>query len=44
MDATHRTEFRDLFEVHLARFEARLVRWMFFFWIATLGTIALLKL
>jgi hypothetical protein len=71
VDATYRSEFRDLFEVHFARFdakleqrigelraeltgklesklsalEARLVRWMFLFWVGTLGTvIALLKL
>lgn len=71
VDAAYRSEFRDLFEVHFARFEAkleqrvgelraeftgklesklsaletRLVRWMFLFWVGTLGTvIALLKL
>ena len=78
VDAAYRGEFRDLFEVHFARFDAkleqrvselraeftgklesrlsalesqlsavetRLIRWMFLFWVGTLGTvIALLKL
>lgn len=82
VDVAYRSEFRDLFEVHFARFDAklearvaelraeitsqlgvvrgeltgklhteisavetRLVRWMFLFWVGTLGTvIALLKL
>lgn len=71
VDAAYRSEFRELFEVHFARFyakleqriaelraeftskletglagvETRLVRWMFLFWVGTLGTvIALLKL
>jgi hypothetical protein len=78
VDAAYRSEFRDLFEVHFARFDAkleqrvselraeftgklesrlsalesklsavetRLIRWMFLFWVGTLGTvIALLKL
>ncbi len=63
VDAAYRSEFRDLFEVHFARieakltaelarfdtrmaaFEARVIRWMFLFWVGTLGTlIALLKL
>ncbi|HEY6139243.1 MAG TPA: hypothetical protein VI670_15880 [Thermoanaerobaculia bacterium] len=85
VDTTYRSEFRDLFEVNFARFdakleqrvaelraellaeigeidrkvdsklsafelklsafEARLIRWMFLFWVGTLGTvIALLKL
>jgi hypothetical protein len=78
VDAAYRNEFRDLFEVHFSRFDAkleqrvaelraevaaklsevtgklesklaavetRLVRWMFLFWVGTLGTvIALLKL
>jgi hypothetical protein len=70
VDATYRSEFRDLFEVHFSRFDAKLeqrvaelrseltakfktelsavevrvVRWMFLFWVGTLGTIiALLK-
>jgi hypothetical protein len=67
VDAAYRSEFRDLFEMNFARFDAkleqrageiraefqtklsavetRLVRWMFLFWVGTLGTlIALLKL
>ena len=82
VDVAYRSEFRDLFEVHFGRFDAklegrvaelraevtsqlgvlrgelmgklhteisavetRLVRWMFLFWVGTLGTvIALLKL
>ena len=67
VDAAYRSEFRDLFEAHFGRFDAklaqglaelraefhtlfsametRLIRWMFLFWIGTLGTvIALLKL
>src|SRR3989337_1905610 len=78
VDATYRSEFKDLFEVHFARFdskleqraaeleaklaqrtaevradlrtglhaaEVRLIRWMFLFWIGSLGTtIALIKL
>jgi hypothetical protein len=70
VDATYRSEFRELFEVHFARFDAkleqriaelraefkteltskltaletRLIRWMFLFWVGTIGTmIALLK-
>jgi hypothetical protein len=78
VDAAYRSEFRDLFEVHFARFdakleqriaelrgefktelgtglggletrmaafEARIIRWMFLFWVGTVGTlIALQKL
>jgi hypothetical protein len=63
VDATYRTELRDLNELNFARFqarldgafdriearmsafEARIVRWMFLFWVGTLGTvIALMKL
>lgn len=67
VDATYRSEFRDLFEVHFGRLDAklgqgiaelraefetgiahvetRLIRWMFLFWVGTLGTVvALLKL
>jgi hypothetical protein len=78
VDATYRAEFRELFEVHFGRFEAKLeqrvvemraelreglasvrselrtdiaasrsdlLRWLFLFWIGTMGTIvALLKL
>ncbi len=74
VDAAYRSEFKELFEVHFARFDAkleqriaevraelrgevaglrtsihaaevRLIRWMFLFWIGTLGTtIALIKL
>ncbi len=66
VDVTYRSEFRELFEVNFARFDAkleqriaevraefrqelagletRLIRWMFLFWIGTIGTmIALLK-
>ena len=66
VDATYRSEFRELFEVHFARFDAkleqriaelraelesklgllesRLIRWMFAFWVGTLGTLVALKL
>jgi len=67
VDVAYRSEFRDLFEVHFARFDAkleqriaelrsevetklaqlesRLIRWMFLFWVGTIGTlVALLKL
>ena len=74
VDTTYRSEFRELFEVNFARFdakleqrlaetkaelreeitalradlsglEARLIKWMFVFWVGTLGTIvALIKL
>lgn len=63
VDATYRSEFRELFEVHFARFDAKLeqqsartdaklermksdlLRWIFLFWIGTMGTVvALLKL
>ena len=67
VDTAYRSEFRDLFEVHFSRFDAkleqritelradleiklgrletRLIRWMFLFWVGTLGTlVALLKL
>jgi hypothetical protein len=67
VDAAYRSEFRDLFEIHFARFDAkleqriaelraefetrvrsletRLIRWMFLFWVGTVGTlIALQKL
>ncbi len=70
VDATYRSEFRELFEVNFARFDAkleqriaelraefktelsgriagletRLIRWMFLFWVGTIGTmIALLR-
>jgi hypothetical protein len=62
VDATYRTELRDLNELNFARFqarldgafdriearmsafEARIVRWMFLFWVGALGTvIALMK-
>jgi hypothetical protein len=72
VDAAYRSEFRDLFEVHFARFdakleqriaevkaeleskfagletkfaglEARLVKWMFLFWVGTLGTLIALQ-
>ena len=67
VDATYRSELRELNDLNFARFdaklvseieralgrletrmaafEARIVRWMFVFWVGTLGTvIALLKL
>ena len=67
VDATYRSEFRELFDVHFARFDAkldqriaelraeletklgrletRLIRWMFLFWVGTVGTlVALLNL
>ncbi len=74
VDTTYSSEFRELFEVNFARFdakleqrlaetkaqlreeitalrtdlsglEARLIKWMFIFWVGTLGTIvALIKL
>ena len=63
VDATYRSDLRELNELNFARFEAKLVseigrldtrmaafeartiRWMFLFWVGTLGTlIALLKL
>lgn len=66
VDASYRSEFRELFEVNFARFDAkleqriaalraefrtelaaletRLIRWMFLFWVGTIGTmIALLR-
>ncbi len=74
VDRDYRSEFRELFEVHFARFDAkleqriaelraqlraefktelserlaaletRLIRWMFLFWVGTIGTmIALLR-
>ncbi len=72
VDAAYRTEFRELFEVHFARFdakleqriaevkaesevkfaglearlaalEARLIKWMFLFWVGTLGTLIALR-
>jgi hypothetical protein len=55
-DDAYRREFRDLFEAHFGRLEARvdaklealkseLLRWMFLFWVGTMGTVvALLKL
>lgn len=65
VDAAYRSEFRDLFEVHFARFEAkleqriaelraeletklglletRLIRWMFLFWVGTVGTLIALQ-
>jgi len=63
VDATYRSELRELndlncgrfqarldstfdrVEARMAGFEARIVRWMFIFWVGSLGTcIALLKL
>ena len=83
VDATYRSEFRELFDVHFARFDAkleqrvgelnakleqriaeiraelrqelaelrtslhaaetRLIRWMFLFWVGTLGTLLALR-
>ncbi len=64
VDAAYRSEFRELFDVHFARFDAkleqriaevkgelrgdmqrmevRLIRWMFLFWVGTIGTMAAL--
>ncbi len=64
VDAAYRSEFRELFELHFGRFDAkleqriaevkgelrgdmqrmevRLVRWMFLFWVGTIGTMAAL--
>ena len=56
VDATYRADLREINELNYARFDAkveqrmaglevRLIRWMFVFWVGTLGTIvALLKL
>jgi hypothetical protein len=63
VDATYRSELREINDLNWSRFEARLeqriaelrtdlahletklIRWMFLFWVGTLGTlIALLKL
>jgi hypothetical protein len=63
VDATYRSDLRELNELNFSRFEAklaaefghletrmavfeaRIIRWMFVFWVGTLGTlIALLKL
>jgi hypothetical protein len=49
VDATYRSEFRELFdtrfahldaklEQRLAHLETRLIRWMFLFWVGSLGT------
>ena len=65
VDAAYRSEFRELFEVHFARFDAkleqriaelraeletklglletRLIRWMFLFWVGTVGTLVALR-
>lgn len=56
VDATYRSEFRELFAAYFAKFDAkleqrvaqletRLIRWMFLFWVGALGTvIAILRL
>ena len=63
VDATYRSELREINELNWTRFEAKLeqrmaelradlarletklIRWMFLFWVGTLGTLAaLLKL
>ncbi len=63
VDATYRSDLREINELNFARFDAkvdqriaelraalagaesRLLRWMFLFWVGTLGTlVALLKL
>lgn len=63
VDATYRSELREINDLNWARFEAKieqrmaelraalagletkLIRWMFLFWVGTLGTlVALLKL
>ncbi len=54
-DDAYRSQFRELFATHFQRFDAkleketarleiRLIRWMFLFWLGTVGTmIALLR-
>ena len=64
VDAAYRSDFRELFELHFGRFDAkleqriaevkgelrgdmqrmevRLIRWMFLFWVGTIGTMAAL--
>jgi hypothetical protein len=56
VDTSYRQEFKDLFDANFARLQvdldaklerqkSELLRWMFLFWITTLGTlIALMKL
>jgi hypothetical protein len=56
VDTSYRQEFKDLFEANFNRLEARvdakleamkseLLRWLFLFWIGTMGSIlAILKL
>ena len=56
VDMSYRQEFKDLFEAHFGRLESRmdaklerlkseLLRWMFLFWVGTMGTVlAILKL
>jgi hypothetical protein len=55
VDTSYRQEFKDLFEANFGRLEARmdaklerlkseLLRWMFLFWVGTMGTVlAILK-
>ncbi len=56
VDDSYRREFRELFDANFARLEARmaakvaelkaeLLRWMFLFWVGTMGTVlAIVKL
>ena len=56
VDTGYRQEFKDLFEANFARLQAdldaklermksELLRWMFLFWVGTMGTVlAILKL
>ncbi len=56
VDTSYRQEFKELFEANFGRLEARLdaklgalkselLRWMFLFWVGTMGTVlAILKL
>lgn len=56
VDTSYRQEFKDLFEANFGRLEARmdaklealkseLLRWMFLFWVGTMGTVlAIVKL
>jgi len=61
VDATYRSELREINELNFARFDAkvdqriaelravlagaetRLIRWMFLFWVGTLGTLVALQ-
>jgi len=54
VDATYRAELREINELNYARFDAkleqriaglevRLIRWMFLFWVGTVGTLVALQ-